>query len=229
MAFSRIGVVVGLRAEARIAARLGWMVAIGGGTADGAEYAARELVTDGATALVSFGLSGGLDPTLDPGRLLVAREIVCLDGTRYPTDPDLTLQLGGTTRHVVLSSHRVVMKSRNKRLLWQSTGAAAVDMESGPVARVAAEHGFPVAVLRAICDPADRSLPPAVIDSLNRDGKVRFGSVLLSLILEPVQLPALITLGMDANTARRALLRRVEELRGGAVIDQALRKSDQSA
>jgi len=31
-----IGIVVGMRAEARIAGKLGWQVAIGGGTAQGA-------------------------------------------------------------------------------------------------------------------------------------------------------------------------------------------------
>jgi adenosylhomocysteine nucleosidase len=205
------------------------MVGIGGGTADGAEVAARKLVADGATALVSFGLSGGLDPQMESGRLLVAKEIVCLDGTRYPTDLDLALQLGGTTRHVVLASNRVVVKSRNKRLLWQSTGAAAVDLESGAVARVAAEHGFPIAVLRAICDPANRSLPPAALESLSRTGKIRIGSVLASLMEEPFQLPALFSLAMDAAAARRALVRRVEELRRGADLDQALGKSDQPA
>ena len=229
MAFNRIGVVVGLRAEARIASRLGWMVGIGGGTPEGAEVAARQLVADGATALVSFGLAGGLDPNLEPGRLLVAREIVCLDGTRYSTDFDLSLRLGGATGHAVLASDRVVVEARDKRLLWQSTGAAAVDLESGAVARVGAEDGFPVAVLRAICDPADRSLPPAAMESLSRTGEIRIGSVLASLIKAPLQLPALLRLAMDAAAARRALVRRVEELRRGAKRDQVLSEPDQLA
>src|SRR5689334_6374454 len=41
------GVVVGLVSEARIAKRLGWPVAIGGGGSDGAAEAARRLVESG--------------------------------------------------------------------------------------------------------------------------------------------------------------------------------------
>src|SRR4029077_9505952 len=48
-----VGVVVGLAAEARIAGRLGWLVAVGGGTAAGAKTAARSLADAGVGALVS--------------------------------------------------------------------------------------------------------------------------------------------------------------------------------
>ncbi len=129
----------------------------------------------------------------------------------------------------MLASDRVVVEARDKRLLWQSTGAAAVDLESGAVARVGAEHGLPVAVLRAICDPADRSLPPAAMESLSRAGEIRIGSVLASLLKAPLQLPALLRLAMDAAAARRALVRRVEELRRGAKRDQVLSEPDELA
>ena len=66
-----VGIVVGLAAEARIARRLGWKVAIGGGAAAGAEAAARRLIDEGSDALVSFGLAGALDPALRPGALIV--------------------------------------------------------------------------------------------------------------------------------------------------------------
>ena len=43
-----IGAVVGLRAEARLLRPFGWAVAIGGGTREGAERAAKRLIADGA-------------------------------------------------------------------------------------------------------------------------------------------------------------------------------------
>ena len=82
---SKPGIVVGLAAEARVARPLGWPIAIGGGTVAGAEAAAERLVREGVTALVSFGIAGGLDPALRPGTIVVPQEVLMDDGERLQT------------------------------------------------------------------------------------------------------------------------------------------------
>jgi adenosylhomocysteine nucleosidase len=207
----RIGVVVGLAAEARIARRLGWLVAIGGGTAAGAENAAQRLVNEGAEALVSFGLAGGLDRALRPGALIVPSAVLARD-ERYATDPALSRVLGGMTPHHVLGADAIVASAKEKRRFRDRTGAAAVDLESGAVARLAALHGLPFAVLRAICDPADGTLPPAAVAALDTRGAVHVWRVLGSVAAQPQQIPALLALAADAVAARRSLLGRVRLL-----------------
>jgi adenosylhomocysteine nucleosidase len=200
----RVCVVVGLAAEARIARRLGWPVAIGGGTAQGAESAASELLDGGVEALISFGLAGGLDPALRPGTLIVPQAVITGDG-RYATDCRLGDLLGGTTPHVVLEADAIVADIEQKQRLYQQTGASAVDMESGPVARVASRRTVPFAVLRAICDPAERALPPAALAALDAHGSIGALRVLASIAAHPWQLPALFVLAADAAAATRAL------------------------
>jgi adenosylhomocysteine nucleosidase len=220
-------VVVGLAAEARIAGRLGLPVAIGGGTASGAAAAARRMVQAGATGLISFGLAGGLDPGLRPGTVLIAAEVLCqrdrdarteTNGMaramcRFATDPRLSSRLGGVTGHVVLGADMIVEDADTKRVLQQTTGAAAVDLESGAVARVAAEHGLPFAVLRAICDPAERNLPLAALIALDEHGAIGFARVLGSILAHPAQVPGLLALAADAAAARRALRDAVARIR----------------
>ena len=72
----RPGIVVGMKAEARIARRFGisgrdprWR---------------RSVLADGADGLISFGIAGGLAPGLKPGSLVVATEVIAEDGRRYP-------------------------------------------------------------------------------------------------------------------------------------------------
>src|SRR6478609_6679503 len=115
-----VGIVVGLAAEARIARRLGWKVAIGGGTAVGAEAAARRLIDDGSDALVSFGLAGALDPALRPGALIVPAAVV-VDGVCHRADPDLSHILGGATVRAVLGGDVVVASIEEKRRLRDRT------------------------------------------------------------------------------------------------------------
>jgi adenosylhomocysteine nucleosidase len=206
-----LGIVVGLAAEARIARRLGGRVAIGGGTSDGARRAARDLAESGATALLSFGLAGGLDPALRPGDLLVPHTVLA-GGRRFPTDPALCGLLGGSSAQMLLGGERIVAEPGEKHVLWRTTGCAAVDLESAAVAEVATERNLPFAVLRAVADPADRAVPPAALTALDAKGAVTLGRVLVSLVHQPGQLAALLALARDAVRARRSLLRHLAHI-----------------
>jgi adenosylhomocysteine nucleosidase len=200
----RIGVVVGLLAEARIAQRLGWQIAVGRDAVAG-------LLDQGVEALVSFGLAGGLAPGLRPGALIVPSEVI-VGRERFATDPALSQLLGGTTTHTLFGGDAVVATTADKQRLYQTTGAVAVDLETGIVARAAVGHGVPFAVLRAICDPAERALPPAALTALDARGVIGTWRVLASVAAHPGQLPALLALAADAAAARRSLVARVRQI-----------------
>ena len=204
-----------MAAEARIARRLGPHVAISGGSADGARTSALRLAREGAIALASFGFAGGLDPALRPGDLIVP-EAVVVKGEAVRTDPGLSRALGGPTPHRVLGAEAVISTSGAKRQAWAETGCAAVDLESGAVALVAAAAGLRFAVLRAVCDPAADNLPPAALVALSPDGTVRLAWVLGVLASAPRQVLAMLALARHAAAARRALARRVAAIRGGS-------------
>lgn len=196
---------VGLAAEARIVARWGWPVRAGGGTPEGALAAALALVADGATGLISFGLAGGLDPALRPGAVVMPRTVLDKDGT-FRTDPALAAPFGGLTDHALLAGQRIAASAADKRALFAATGACAIDLESGGVAEAAKQCNVPFAVVRAICDPAERDLPPAALMALDAAGVIGISRVLRSVAMRPGQVPALLALARDAALARRALL-----------------------
>jgi adenosylhomocysteine nucleosidase len=203
---SRLGFVVGLTAEARIARRFGYPVLAGGGTPEGAAKAANLLVEQGVNALVSFGFAGGLDPALRPGTIVIPASIL-FDGKCYAADPTLANRFGGLTGHRLLGGTSVAADADSKRRLHETTQAHAIDLESGSVARVAQDHGLPFAAVRAISDAAERDLPPAALLALDGRGRIHLIRVLASLARHPGQLPALLSLASNAARARRALVR----------------------
>lgn len=176
------GIVTGLRAEARLLRGMP-LVACAGAQP---ETAARALLAAGATRLMSFGLAGGLDPALAPGTLILATEILAGD-TRWPTDSAWAdaLALPGPTRAPLLSVPKPVASRGAKATAFAATGAVAVDMESGAVARVAAAAGVPVLALRAIADPAGLSLPPLVLRIADPQGNIRPRTAVAALALHP--------------------------------------------
>jgi adenosylhomocysteine nucleosidase len=206
-----LGIVVGLAAEARIARLLGCPVAIGGGGAVGAARAAQELVSQGVTGLMSFGLAGGLAPGLSAGSVLVPGRVVDEGGAQWMADAALSARLG-TPAGALLAVPDIVATIAAKDRLWRETGALAADIESGAVAACAAASGLGFAVLRAVCDPAERDLPPAAITALDAAGRIRIGALMRSLARHPGQVVALVALGRDAAAARSALLARVRSL-----------------
>jgi adenosylhomocysteine nucleosidase len=208
---SKPALLVGFAAEAKVARLSGWQVAIGGGTTEGAARTAQRLIDAGATGIVSFGLAGGLDPTLRAGTVIVA-ESVAAYGRMWPTDCILNTRLGGTTGHLCLGLDRAVASADEKLRLKRETGASLVDMESGAVAMVAAAARVPFAVLRAICDPADRALPPAALVALDTAGRIAAARLAMSVLASPGQVMALFGLARDAAAARRALRARAKQI-----------------
>jgi adenosylhomocysteine nucleosidase len=207
----RLGIVVGMTAEARLLGGTGCAVAVGGGLPIGARRMAQKLVEDGATALISFGLAGGLDPALAAGMLLVPRAVLS-QGRLLNCDERLRAALPGESISCLLAADAVVASAPDKLRLWRATGAGAVDLESGAVAEVAAAAGIPFAVLRAVCDPAARTLPSAAVDALDERGRIAPMKMAGILARHPMQILGLVALGRDAARARRALVGGAESL-----------------
>jgi adenosylhomocysteine nucleosidase len=205
-----LGIVTGLTAEARIAAPLGRVLA-GGGSADGAARAATRLADEGATALLSFGLAGGLCASMVPGTIVIPAAVMTDDG-RFAADAALAAWLGGVNAPSLFASAVVVAMAVEKQALARRTGARAVDMESGAVAAVAQARGLAFAVLRAVCDTDDIDLPPAALVALNAHGAIGLGRVAGSVLRRPGQMPALLRLASQAASARAALVRHVAGL-----------------
>jgi len=201
---SGIAAICGLRAEARIAAGVGWRAAAAGGDPAATRAAAERLVGEGAGLLVSLGIAGGLDPSLAPGAVIVADRVV------GSADVGAPLRLGtiaGLRGGALVSASAAIATTEEKRALFAATGAVAVDLESGIVAEVAAAACIPYLVLRAIADPASRELPPAARLPLRRDGTPDLAAVLGSVARDPRQLPGLLLVARDTRTALAALRR----------------------
>jgi adenosylhomocysteine nucleosidase len=198
-------VATGLQREARIMARPGVVVVAGGGDAARLE-AELEAAASGATAILSSGLAGALDPGLKPGDVVI--------GTLHPGEGRGTALLDLLRDHLpdahvgtLVGGEAIIASVTQKHALHRRTGAIAVDMESHIASRVAARHGLPYAILRTISDSADHALPPAALVGMKPDGTMALGAVLASLARNPAQLRALIRTGRDAEKAFQALRR----------------------
>ena len=163
----------------------------------------------GVNGVLVSGLAAGLEQRLTAGSMGSPDTVVDHD-ERWKCDATLRHILGGDLNGVrggaLLHSDDVVLEAGNKAALHARFNCAALDMESGFLARAAQESGLPFAVLRVICYPAERTLPPVAATVLSTDGGLNIGALLGSLLRDPRQITALIRLGQDATQARRNMI-----------------------
>ena len=204
-------IVTGLVQEARIAAGPGMVVICS--SSDPRQLRALLTVFDPSTirGVISFGVAGGLDPSLKPGDIVLATEVVAGDGrwlAGLSLNEEVIANLALKRRVVrggLAGAEEVIVARARKAALWLQTGAAAVDMESHIAAAYAADAGLPFAALRVISDSAHRSLPTLAKTAIRPDGKVDLRKILSGVVRDPSAVSALVSTGLDFNRALRSL------------------------
>jgi hopanoid-associated phosphorylase len=170
-------------------------------------------------AVLSFGLAGGLAQHLRSGDVVISSAVET--GGHHHHAHEVWHEHVASALGSRVSVHRgptagrdlVLAKSSEKTSLHKENGALAVDMESHIAAEFARRHNLPFAAIRAISDPSTRNLPPIAMDALTPNGKVAVGKVIMGILRDTDQLPALIAAALDSERAF-ASLRRCRRLLG---------------
>lgn len=207
---STIGIVCGLEREARHFGKFGErdeLVAFGGIGEAAAARAARALVDAGASALVSWGVAGGLAPVLHAGSICLPQEVIGRDGAMVSTTASWHAAVAEElrTQHAVsygrlLSSPAILASAGEKARAFRETGAVAVDMESLGVGQVALAFEVPFLVLRVIVDVASDEVPAAAMAGARNPLRVA-----AALIRKPGELVALCRLAVRYRAAHSTL------------------------
>ncbi len=171
--------------EERAARRLGPTVRLGLGAANGIPEHGR---------LVSFGIAGALRPDLEVGTLI--------DATRVVDEQGNVLWEGGPLGVVqaregtILGASRIIDEPAERERARRESGADAVDMESGPLARTGRLAGC----IRVISDTPERGLG-ALAQGAKPNGDPNYAGLLRAFLREPRETTR------AARDARRALKR----------------------
>jgi adenosylhomocysteine nucleosidase len=225
LALNVVGIVCALASEARHlgpTVRLhepplesladGTLVAVTGMGRSAAAIGSRALIAAGATALASWGMAGGLDPTLDAGTILLPTEVIGSDGKRVATAQAWRERLSAAVAALapvrsgrLLTTPRAIGSVADKAELFRATGAAAVDMESVAVGEVAEKHQLPFIAVRVIVDSAADVLPRAVTAAADNEGHLQIWRLIGALALAPNELAPLIRLARRYRAANRSL------------------------
>jgi adenosylhomocysteine nucleosidase len=177
-----------------------------------ARRAAEILLSAGAKALISWGVAGGLAPHLKSGTLLLPGRVQLMGGEEYRPDPQwrqcLINHLGAKlpfSSDTLCHTENILSSPEEKAYLYHQTRCAAVDMESGAVAKAAVRAGVPFLVIRAVADPAQSALPASALRALNAEGQLQGFTLLASLFKHPKDILDLWQLAEHFRAAKATL------------------------
>lgn len=170
-----------------------------------AEKAIRRALEQAATGLVlSCGFAGSLKPEWSPGRVLFEVE----------GEPGLEsrLRAAGAQAGLFHCAERVVATASEKRQLLETTGADAVEMESGVIRAVCRERQVRCATVRVILDGAEEDLPLDFNQILNTQYRIDGFKLAALLVRSPRTIGALLRFRKEAVEAAERLARVLAEV-----------------
>jgi adenosylhomocysteine nucleosidase len=184
----------------------------GMGRANARRAVERALACSRPDLVLSCGFAGALNPSLQVGTVLYSAE------AGSPLDEALS-SLGAVRARFHCAS-RVASTATEKGQLRASTGADAVEMESGAIGELCHGHGISCGTVRAISDAANEDLPLDFNRFMTQELKLSYPRLLWAVLTRPQRIPGLLRLQRQTLLAAQNLGRTLCELlekRGSAL------------
>jgi adenosylhomocysteine nucleosidase len=186
---------------------------------DNAAGAAEMLIRDGhVDLLISTGFCGGVAPELQAGDVVVAEHIVIATEGGFGEIPVLFSSIGQTfVEHQTAGGKRVIggtfvttaaitSKRHLAGILPGHYTSPVVEMESGAIAIIAAEHTIPLLAIRAVSDTAAEELGFSLDEFCDPEmRRIRLYNVLRTVLRKPRIIPQLVRLAFSSRTAAQSL------------------------
>ena len=154
------------------------------------------LSTQKPTLVLTCGFAGALNPDLSLGAVLFSCDEAPLQ---------LRLLAAGALPARFHCANRVASTAGEKRALWESTQADAVEMESQIIYNICREHQIPCATIRVILDTASEDLPLDFNFLVTADQQMDYRKLAFSLAKSPSKIAALLRLQKESKKAAEQL------------------------
>ena len=159
-----------------------------------AERAIRaEMAKQRPQLVLTCGFAGGLRPELAMGTVVFAAD--------PETGLEPALLAAGAKPARFHCAERVTATIEEKRALWKSTGADAVEMESEVIRATCRKAKIPSATVRVILDSANEDLPLDFNQLMTADQKLSYGKLAVALAKSPGRVGALLRLQKQTRGA----------------------------
>jgi uridine phosphorylase len=147
--------------------------------------------------VLTCGFAGGLDPQLSRG------EVVYSADEGFPLGA--AFARAGARPASFHCAGKVAITALEKSSLRQTTGADAVEMESGVIRRISSEKGIPSATIRVISDASGDDLPLDFNALMTPDLRMDWPRLALAILKNPARIGDLMKFQKQTSAAAAKL------------------------
>ena len=167
--------------------------------------------------VITSGCAGGLNPQLVTGDVVFEIGRSRGDETQIKTESESPhvvsyeklIAAGARDGKFHFADH-VATTAAEKWVLWQQTGADAVEMESQIIREICREQKIPSATIRVILDQAGEDLPLDFNALMTPDKRMDFGKLALTILKSPGKIGSLMRLQKQTKFAAEKLAQVLE-------------------
>jgi adenosylhomocysteine nucleosidase len=215
----KIGIIVAMASEAKalenkigqLLGEIPFTVRVASPGLKYAEKATEQLLSEGHGFFISWGVSGGLNPSLQPGRLLISQQVATTSDQTLEFTSDLEKRISDELNPLnpilgrITSTEKPTISPVEKSKLHSGRRADAVDMESIAIAKIAKKNSCGFLSIRSIVDSANFEIPSSALAGMNSQGNQVMLKVLKQLAHRPKELKSLIELSFHFRKALKTL------------------------
>ena len=176
-----------------------------------AEKAAEQLLSEGHGFFISWGVSGGLNPSLEPGSLLISQQVSTISDQTLEFTGDLGERISDGLKSLnpilgqITSTEKPVISPVEKSKLRNISNADAVDMESIAIAKIAKTNNCGFLSIRSIVDSAHFEIPSSALAGIDSQHNRIMLQVIKQLACRPTELKNMIKLSFHFRKALKTL------------------------
>lgn len=178
-----------------------------------ADVGGKKLIAEGIDILVSWGSAGALDESIPLGALLLPQKVMDASQNTFPAAENFYKKIKENLPSHIQVVHDPLAETptpladiSQKKSFRETSGAVAVDMESGTLARLAHQHHIPFVVIRSVADTSTMSIPLSILKTMDAEGKINFAHLCQELLLHPADIRTLLHLGIGFGKAKNTLM-----------------------
>ena len=176
-----------------------------------AQQAAERLVSQGVSALLSWGVAAGLDTNLNAGSIAMPTQLLHkktkfkVDGGWHKKIKKQITELATVYEGTSVHTDEVLCEPTQKQTLHTNSNAIIADMESATIAAVAKQANIAFLSIRVVSDPAHIALPAVLAKHLSKHKNPDILRLVFASAIRPWQWVSCYKFALGSHIALRQL------------------------